>query len=270
MSSTKRRPKKCSFIAGGDRCERDAASGGLCHSHDAQVRRHPDQDLAPLHAAKERLCEFEGCGRRHNSHGLCSGHKQQLRARDWDWSQLTPLQKYQPRNNKDVSEDDDLRPCVFPDCPKVAWSRGLCPGHYRQWRLRGKALSDGAPDLTNLDPLRIPIGACTLAGCDQPHVAHGLCNGHDAQVRAGRELAALRQTGTRCSFEGCGRDHCSRGLCKTHYSQLLRGTPLRPIAEHPYPQDLSDEELLAWILSDEGQCIILNKGYAPVRNVTCN
>lgn len=26
---------------------------------------------------------------------------------------------------------------------------------------------------------------------------------------------------------------------------------------------------LDWILSDEGQCIILNKGYAPVRNVSC-
>ena len=26
---------------------------------------------------------------------------------------------------------------------------------------------------------------------------------------------------------------------------------------------------LDWILSDEGQCIILNKGYAPVRDVTC-
>ena len=27
---------------------------------------------------------------------------------------------------------------------------------------------------------------------------------------------------------------------------------------------------LDWILSDEGQCIILNKGYAPVRKVQCN
>ena len=27
---------------------------------------------------------------------------------------------------------------------------------------------------------------------------------------------------------------------------------------------------LDWILSDEGQCIILKKGYAPVRAVTCN
>ena len=26
---------------------------------------------------------------------------------------------------------------------------------------------------------------------------------------------------------------------------------------------------LDWILSDEGQCIILKKGYAPVRDVTC-
>ncbi len=29
------------------------------------------------------------------------------------------------------------------------------------------------------------------------------------------------------------------------------------------------KEYLDWILSDAGQCIILDKGYAPVRNVTC-
>jgi len=27
---------------------------------------------------------------------------------------------------------------------------------------------------------------------------------------------------------------------------------------------------LDWILSDEGQCIIKKKGYAPIRPVTCN
>ena len=30
------------------------------------------------------------------------------------------------------------------------------------------------------------------------------------------------------------------------------------------------KEYLDWILSDAGQCIILDKGYAPVRNVTCS
>jgi phosphate transport system substrate-binding protein len=30
------------------------------------------------------------------------------------------------------------------------------------------------------------------------------------------------------------------------------------------------KEYLDWILSDEGQCIILKKGYAPVRDVACN
>ena len=30
------------------------------------------------------------------------------------------------------------------------------------------------------------------------------------------------------------------------------------------------KEYLDWILSDEGQCIILEKGYAPVRSVTCD
>jgi phosphate transport system substrate-binding protein len=30
------------------------------------------------------------------------------------------------------------------------------------------------------------------------------------------------------------------------------------------------KEYLDWILSDKGQCILLKKGYAPVRDVTCN
>ncbi len=30
------------------------------------------------------------------------------------------------------------------------------------------------------------------------------------------------------------------------------------------------KEYLDWILSDEGQCIISKKGYAPVRDVACN
>jgi len=52
VSSTKRRPKRCRFIAGGDRCERDAVADGPCHGHDAQVRRHLDQELVPLHASQ--------------------------------------------------------------------------------------------------------------------------------------------------------------------------------------------------------------------------
>ena len=30
------------------------------------------------------------------------------------------------------------------------------------------------------------------------------------------------------------------------------------------------KDYIDWILSDEGQCIILNKGYAPVRSIACN
>lgn len=35
------------------------------------------------------------------------------------------------------------------------------------------------------------------------------------------------------------------------------------------PQD-EIKNYMVWILSDAGQCILLNKGYAPVSNVTCN
>ena len=35
------------------------------------------------------------------------------------------------------------------------------------------------------------------------------------------------------------------------------------------PEGVS-KDYIDWILSDEGQCIILNKGYAPVRSLACN
>ena len=45
----------------------------------------------------------------------------------------------------------------------------------------------------------------------------------------------------------------------------------RPLFMYTNGEPTGDiQEYLNWILSDEGQCIILKKGYAPVRNVTCN
>jgi phosphate transport system substrate-binding protein len=44
----------------------------------------------------------------------------------------------------------------------------------------------------------------------------------------------------------------------------------RPLLMYTNGQPKGDiKTYLDWILSDEGQCIILNKGYAPVRAVTC-
>jgi len=45
----------------------------------------------------------------------------------------------------------------------------------------------------------------------------------------------------------------------------------RPLLMYTNGEPQGDiKKYLDWILSDEGQCIILKKGYAPVRPVTCN
>lgn len=45
----------------------------------------------------------------------------------------------------------------------------------------------------------------------------------------------------------------------------------RPLLMYTNGEPQGDiKKYLDWILSDEGQCIILKKGYAPVRQVTCN
>jgi len=45
----------------------------------------------------------------------------------------------------------------------------------------------------------------------------------------------------------------------------------RPLLMYTTGEPQGDiKKYLDWILSDEGQCIILKKGYAPVRPVTCN
>ena len=35
------------------------------------------------------------------------------------------------------------------------------------------------------------------------------------------------------------------------------------------PPEGAVKEYLDWILSDAGQCVIKDKGYAPVRDITC-
>ena len=255
MSGTKRHAKQCGFDVDGQRCDRDAVNQGLCHAHSEQLRRNPHQGMRALHAAQVRTCEFPGCDRRHNAHGLCSGHLQQLRRRDSDSRRLTPLRVHRSLNYEETNGTDGLRQCVFPNCPKVVQARGLCPGHYQQWRKTGRHFRGDTPDVACLKPLRVPIDKCSFKGCSKDHEARGLCKGHVAQARDGHRLVGLRRPATECGFTDCDRDPHARGLCRTHYQQLLRGRPLAPIGELLYPPGLTDEELLAWVLSDDASTV---------------
>jgi hypothetical protein len=74
--------------------------------------------------------------------------------------------------------------CDFEGCDKLATTRRLCPGHYRQ-------LQKGQP----LRPPRpfYPKAGCDFPGCERPHYALGYCQGHRRQVLDNRLLAPLRE-----------------------------------------------------------------------------
>lgn len=102
--------------------------------------------------------------------------------------------------------------CDFPDCGRWARRAGLCRGHLAQ--------RDCGHDLT---PLRGYRTGCDIDGCDQPHLARGLCSTH---YTAAARLAAAEIDAPECGFEGCDRPQRASGLCDAHRRQ--KG-PLKPI-----------------------------------------
>lgn len=66
-------------------------------------------DVSPV-GVEERICDVDGCGRRHHAHGLCGKHALQK------WRQTAT-----PKSS----------PCSADDCSNVEYSRGLCRKHYR-------------------------------------------------------------------------------------------------------------------------------------------
>jgi hypothetical protein len=124
--------------------------------------------------------------------------------------------------------------CSFPGCERGKQSAiGLCNGHWQQYK-KGKELTPITPRAP-----RSPNGVnrkdspepCTFPDCrNLQGGGHGLCPGHNAQRRKGKELTPLRDHtfigGATCGWEDCDRDVYSRGLCRKHYDLDRRGNLL--------------------------------------------
>lgn len=76
-----------------------------------------------------------------------------------------------------------MRTCPQPECGRPVVARGLCDGHYRQFK-RGDPLAP-IPRAVRYAP------TCTFDGCDGKHFSAGLCAGHWQQRNKGRELAPI-------------------------------------------------------------------------------
>ena len=110
-----------------------------------------------------RTCKFEGCDRKHNSHGLCEAHYQQLR-------RGIPLK---PIRRRVIGAG-----CDSPGCDKPHHANGFCDPHYQQSR--------------RPEPYRFDPRFCSFPGCDKKHDSRGLCVGHSQQRAKGNPLTPLR------------------------------------------------------------------------------
>lgn len=163
----------------------------------------------PARGTGRRGCEFPGCTRPHEGHGLCQGHLRQRKL----GKEMSPLKV---RARKEVAQ------CSFAGCQNAVASRGLCSGHARQ-RDRGAELHP-----LGQSPRRVP-SVCSGPDCDRFAVAKGLCNTHYGQSRKGKELTPLIAKRVGCLAPNCERKHHGRGYCATHLYRIEKGLPLEPV-----------------------------------------
>lgn len=76
--------------------------------------------------------------------------------------------------------------CIVENCERLAHGRGLCPMHYRRWRLYGDHLSVAPPRKTRM---------CEVDGCTNRHMAHGLCCKHYRRLKMHGDTSYTRVVG---------------------------------------------------------------------------
>lgn len=121
--------------------------------------------------------------------------------------------------------------CKFEGCGRGPGARGLCPGHYAQFK-KGQELRPIIPAQANAGKI------CGGPDCPHPAATKGLCSAHYSQKKRWGELLPLGARrpgpariydGVLCSFNECEKQAIARGLCNAHAQQLRRTGSLVPI-----------------------------------------
>jgi 5-methylcytosine-specific restriction endonuclease McrA len=106
----------------------------------------------------ERLCQVEGCGRKHCANGYCSTHNARVkRTGEPGGPVLNPPEAQRGRT------------CAAPDCPKEAKKRSFCYAHYERWKTHGK-----------LEGVYSVPHDCSEPDCPELAVKGGRCAPHAA------------------------------------------------------------------------------------------
>ncbi|WP_028275227.1 HNH endonuclease [Arthrobacter sp. I3] len=163
-----------------------------------------------------------------------------------------------------VPTDWTATTCTADGCdrPRTGVFHTLCRTHYESARRQRNA---------ELAPLGFVKG-CSVAECDRPHHATGLCRLHyNRQITTGStELKpkAPAKPKPPCSVEGCSRDAKTLGYCGSHYSNFRRHG-VAVVANMRGPRDeakldkfarhlTADDEVGCWIYAG----IVNGDGYA--------
>lgn len=151
-----------------------------------------------------------------------------------------------------VPTDWTATTCTADGCtkPRTGVFHTMCKSHYEKARLRKK---------TELAPLGFGKG-CTVADCERPHHATGLCRLHyNRKITTGStELKPkARKAKASCVVEGCAKDAKSLGYCVSHYSNYRRhGSPVLDNMRGPRDEPLiekfarkieADDEVGCWL-----------------------
>lgn len=131
-----------------------------------------------------RLCDREGCKRKHFALGVCKTHYRQI----------------QYRRRVDACKAGTYEPsrwCNVSGCERMHLAKGLCAGHYKKYVRYGTAGTDG------FEPESLNLAVCSVESCAKSVMARGFCEGHYGRFRRGKPLdvpfakRAIRGNGSR-------------------------------------------------------------------------